>query len=332
MVCPYEVGLAILLSIQYKVYLNISNQLQQNMPNSQKSASDLQTGMIWAVVAYAFWGSMPLYVWLVRSVEPLEILSHRVVWSAVLMLCIVHFQKKWNLVKQVFSTPGVLFGLMGSSILVGINWGIYIYAAANSQVLQTSLGYFFLPLLSILFGMILFKEKLRQMQWVALGVATIAIGLRIHLEGSLPWISLGVAFSFCFYGVFRKIIPVDASVGLFFETMFLLPLAGAALVYWWLKGTNDFGHTWHMDASLALSGIVTVIPLYCFGMAARLVPLSVMGFMQYFSPCIQMVLGIYLFNESFSQEKQASFYLIWVALAVFSFDSYYQSQLARKKG
>jgi chloramphenicol-sensitive protein RarD len=331
MVCPYDVGLAILLSIQYKVYLNISNQLQQNMPNSQKSASDLQTGMIWAVVAYAFWGSMPLYVWLVRSVEPLEILSHRVVWSAVLMLCIVHFQKKWNLVKQVFSTPGVLFGLMGSSILVGINWGIYIYAAANSQVLQTSLGYFFLPLLSILFGMILFKEKLRLMQWVALGIATLAIGLRIHLEGSLPWISLGVAFSFCFYGVFRKIIPVDASVGLFFETMFLLPLAGAALVYWWLEGTNDFGHTWHMDSSLALSGIVTVIPLYCFGMAARLVPLSVMGFMQYFSPCIQMVLGIYLFNESFSQEKQASFYLIWVALAVFSFDSYYQSQLARKK-
>jgi chloramphenicol-sensitive protein RarD len=179
--------------------------------------------------------------------------------------------------------------------------------------------------------MILFKEKLRQMQWVALGIATLAIGLRIHLEGSLPWISLGVAFSFCFYGVFRKIIPVDASVGLFLETMFLLPLAGAALVYWWIEGTNDFGHTWHMDASLALSGIVTVIPLYCFGMAARLVPLSVMGFMQYFSPCIQMVLGIYLFNESFSQEKQASFYLIWVALAVFSFDSYYQSQLARKK-
>jgi len=155
------------------------------MSNSQKSASDLKTGMIWAVVAYAFWGSMPLYVWLVRSVEPLEILSHRVVWSALIMLCIVHIQKKWSLVKQVFSTPGVLFGLMGSSILVGINWGIYIYAAANSQVLQTSLGYFFLPLLSILFGMILFKEKLRLMQWVALGVATLAIGLRIHLEGSL---------------------------------------------------------------------------------------------------------------------------------------------------
>lgn len=294
------------------------------MPKQGTSPADLKKGILCALISYAFWGAMPIYVWLVRTVEPLEILCHRIAWSALVMSFAIHFQGKWGQVLQAIRTPTTLIGLMASALVVGINWGVYIYAAATSQVLQTSLGYYVLPLLSILFGMVLFHERLRPMQWLALAIATISIAMRIHLAGDLPWISLGVAFSFCFYGVLRKIIPVDATVGLFLETIFLLPIALFALTYWWLEGTNDFGHTWGMDLSLALSGIVTVIPLYFFGLAARIVPLSIMGFMQYFSPSIQLLLGIYLFGESFTMEKQLSFALIWVALIVFSVDSYRQ--------
>ncbi len=296
------------------------------MSESEKGKSELKSGLIWAIIAYGFWGSMPLYVWLVRNVDPLEILSHRVLWAAVVMGLVVHFQKKWDQVLEVLKTPSTLLGLCASSILVGINWGVYIYAVTTSQILQASLGYFCLPLLSILFGMVLFKEKLRSFQWLALTIATLAIILRIYLEGNLPWISLGVAFSFCFYGISRKLIPVDASVGLLIETLYLLPVAIGALFFWWWEGSNDFGHSWQMNGSLMLSGLVTVIPLYCFGKAARLVPLSIMGFMQYFSPSIQIILGIYLFNESFSSEKQASFILIWVALAIFSIDTLLQTR------
>lgn len=301
------------------------------MSGPKKTTSELKSGLIWAIIACGFWGSMPLYVWLVRKVDPLEILSHRVLWAAVVMASVVHFQRKWGLVYQVLRTPTTLLALLASSIFVGINWGVYIYAVTSSQILQASLGYFFLPLLSILFGLVLFKEKLRPYQWLALTIATLALVLRIHLAGDLPWISLGVAFSFCFYGISRKLIPVDASVGLFIETLYLLPVAIGALFFWWWEGSNDFGHSWQMDGSLMLSGIVTVIPLYCFGKAARLVPLSIMGFMQYFSPSIQMLLGIYLFNESLSPEKQLTFILIWVALAIFSVDTFLQTKGRTKK-
>lgn len=300
------------------------------MPGQGKPTGDLKTGILWALIAYAFWGGMPLYVWLVRSVEPMEILCHRIAWSAVVMSIVVHMQGKWPLVIQAVKNRKTLAGLVASAVMVGINWGVYIYAAATSQVLQTSLGYYVLPLLSILFGMVVFHERLRPLQWVALAIATLSIALRIHLAGALPWISIGVALSFCFYGVLRKVIPVDASAGLYIETIILLPVALFALTWYWLEGTNDFGQTWQMDLSLALSGIVTVIPLYFFGLAARIVPLSIMGFMQYFSPSIQLLLGIFLFGESFSREKQISFLLIWVALGVFTFDSIVHIRKAKR--
>jgi chloramphenicol-sensitive protein RarD len=224
------------------------------------------------------------------------------------------------------------WALLLSSILIAGNWFIYIYGISTHQVLQTSLGYFINPLVNVLLGMIFFRERLRLGQWIAVALATAGVIYLALGSDQFPWIAVALGFTFAFYGLVRKLVRVDSLMGLSVETLFLLPLAFGAQVYWALEGQAAFGsYTWTLDVLLILSGIVTAIPLLFFGAAARRLPMSTLGFLQYLAPTLQFILAITFFGEPFESTKLISFLCIWIALVIYSVDSGLAFRARRKE-
>jgi chloramphenicol-sensitive protein RarD len=280
------------------------------------------SGLLYGLATYAFWGVMPLYFRSVRHVSAVEVLAHRIVWSFVLMMLVVAGLGLWLRVRRCLASPRLALLLAVSSVLVAVNWLVYIHAVAIESVVHASLGYFVMPLVNVLLGMIFFRERLRVGQWLAVGLAGVGLVVQVVGLGQLPWIALAVAGSFGLYGLVRKVAGVDGMTGLAVETLFLMPPALACLLFWHGKGTGAFGQgDVRLDALLILSGPLTAVPLVCFGQAVRKLPLSVLGILQYLGPSIQLVLAINLFGEPFELAQRINFALIWTGLVIFTLES-----------
>ncbi|MCR9214165.1 MAG: EamA family transporter RarD [Proteobacteria bacterium] len=303
---------------------------------SGKSASSLFSadevrGLTSALAAFILWGVAPIYFKWVSHVSPLEIISHRVVWTIVFVLLIIAFTKKFNEFLTIFRDRKRLGVFLMTTIFIGGNWLTFIWAINNDRILEASLGYYINPLVNIMLGMVFLGERLNRWQTVSVLLAIVAVTLLTIQAGVLPWVSLVLAFSFGFYALLRKKTPTDSAVGLAVETTLMLPLALGFLLY--LSFTADpeiagvtFGPGFRYEAESILllfgTGIVTAMPLMLFATAARYLKLTTIGVLQYLAPTMHVVIAVYLYNEPFDQSRLLAFGLIWLGLIIYSVDGY----------
>jgi chloramphenicol-sensitive protein RarD len=278
-----------------------------------------KTGLVYAILSYSIWGIFPVYWKLLLHVPPQQILAHRIVWSLCFLLILIAWHRERLFLKYI-SSPGTLGILALTAALIGGNWFTYIYAVNNNHIVDSSLGYYINPLVNILLGLIFLKERLTRIQSIAVGFAFAGVAYLTLHYGRLPLISLILAFSFGFYGLLRKKANLQSMPGLAVETLLLSPVA---LWYLWhvnSAGTGAFGHSYILsDILLILGGPVTAIPLFWFGVAATRIPLSTLGFIQYLSPTLQLLIGIIVFREPFTVAYMVSFILVWIGLAIYTY-------------
>jgi chloramphenicol-sensitive protein RarD len=275
---------------------------------------------------------MPLYFYTVGGVRPIELVTHRILWSVLFLAALLTVLGRWPTVWACLRVPRTRWLLVASTLLIGANWFVFIYGVASGQMVQNSLGYFINPLLSILLGVLVFGERLGKAQWLALGLAAVGLVYLVVALGELPWIAFFLAGSFALYGLIRKIAPVDPLAGLTVETLFLLPAAVPLLIWWLMQDQAAFGALgWQTDALLLVAGVVTAVPLLCFGAASRRLKLSTLGFMQYLAPSIQLILAVLVFGESFRPAQQVAFGLIWSALVLVSLGSALKSRTGARR-
>ena len=292
--------------------------------------SQRRAGLIFGVSAYLLWGVLPLYFKALDHVGPLEIVAHRIVWSLVFLGGLVVLWRRWPAVRAALADRRALLLLIATSLLIAANWLIYIYAVVSGHVLEGSLGYYLNPLVNILLGVVLLKERLSRLQMFAAllasaGVLVLAVG-----AGSGLWISLALAGTFAAYGFLRKIAPVEALEGLSIETMILAPVALGWVFLLQSAGTGAFIDAgWWTSVLLAVGGAVTAIPLLLFTAAARRLPYSTLGFLQYLAPSLQFLLAVLAFGEPLTRAHVVCFGAIWAALALISFDGLRAAHRAR---
>jgi len=280
-----------------------------------------KTGILYAIAAFGFWGLAPIYFKQVASVAPTEVLAHRILWSVVVLLLFLSLSRKFGQIKTLLKETGKLKWLMLSSLLVSTNWLIFIYAVSIGQILEASLGYFINPLISMLFAALFFSESISRKQSIAIGIALLAVIIQVILLGKLPLISLGLAISFALYGAVRKKIHVASLSGLFVETILILPLAIGYLWYLWHTGMIAFGAgDGYLTLMLSLAGIVTVLPLLWFNAGTIRLKLSTIGMLQYIGPSVAFLVAVFLYDEAISSAKLFTFVLIWIALALYTYD------------
>ncbi|TWI56739.1 chloramphenicol-sensitive protein RarD [Pseudomonas duriflava] len=284
-------------------------------------SSSPRQGYILGLSAYVLWGLFPLYFKLLATLPALEILVQRIVWSALAGTLMLTFWKHPGWWANLRAHPRHIAQLGLTGLLVGGNWLIYIWAVNNGHMLEASLGYYINPLINVLLGLVLLGERLRPLQWLAVAIAAIGVVQQVWTLGQLPWVSLALAFSFAFYGLLRKRTPVAALPGMVVETWLLLPLAIIALPLL-TQAVSLESAVWSSPLALllVLSGPVTLIPLLCFNAAARKLPYSTIGFLQYIAPTLVLLLAVFVFHEPFPQERLLAFLCIWVALLIFSVD------------
>jgi chloramphenicol-sensitive protein RarD len=279
-------------------------------------------GIPLGLAAYAIWGFMPLYFKLLQSVAPTEIVAHRILWSLVLLGLLATFWRRWGAIRAALGTGKVLITLLATSCLIAVNWLVYIYAIVSGHVLEGSLGYYLNPLVNVLLGVVLLKERLTRAQVFACLLAGAGVAVMAAGAGAGLWISFTLALSFASYGFLRKVAPVDALEGLWVETLILAPLSLLWVLYLLTQGTAGFGHqSWSIDLFLILGGAVTALPLLLFTAAARRLPYSTLGFLQYIAPSLQFLLAVLVFHEPFGHVQAACFAAIWAALAIFSVEA-----------
>jgi chloramphenicol-sensitive protein RarD len=275
--------------------------------------------MAYGIAAYVFWGLMPLYFRAVKAVQPLELLAHRIVWSVLLLAVVLTVFRRWDELRAALSVRKTSAMLLASSLLLAVNWFVYIYGVSTDRIVHCSLGYFINPLLSVLLGVVFFRERLRAIQWLALLLAGASVVYLMVALGEVPWIAFTLATSWALYGVIRKVVPVDALSGVMAETLYLLPPSVVFLAWWMQRSDSAFGRmNGQIDVLLLASGVVTTAPLVCFGAAARRLRLSTLGFLQYLAPSLQLLLAVCYVGEPFRPEQQVSFSLIWAALVLAS--------------
>lgn len=296
-----------------------------------QQANQTQRGVILALGAYTMWGIAPIYFKSLQHVSPLEILSHRVIWSFFFLAGLIVISKSWGKVRAVLRKPKMLLMLVATAFLVGGNWLIFIWAVNNNFMLDASLGYYINPLLNVILGMFFLGERLRPLQWLAVALATCGVAVQLIQFGSLPWIALALAASFGLYGLLRKKINLDAGTGLFMETCILLPLASIYVLLIADSPTADWtANPASTNLLLVAAGIVTTLPLLCFTGAATKLKLSTLGFFQYIGPSLMFLLAITVYGESFTADKGYTFAFIWGALVLFSVDGIKGHRQARK--
>ena len=292
-----------------------------------KSASNTTTGIGYAIAAFLSWGILPLYWKALKNVGALQILAHRFVWSFIFVAFLLTYFSQWKNLKTIFSQPKKLTAVLMGSILVCANWGIYIWAVNNDHMVDASLGYYINPLLSVALGMLILRERLNIRQWVALGIASAGVLFLTFEYGKIPWIALALATTFGLYGLVKKMAGIEAIVGLTLETAFLLPLAAGYLLWMEHLGSGTFGHaTWLVNLLLMGAGVVTALPLLWFARATQTVPLSIVGFTQYLTPTMTLLLGLFLYHEPFTVVQLLGFGFIWFALALFSWSQWKSMQ------
>ncbi|WP_292044124.1 EamA family transporter RarD [Massilia sp. UBA6681] len=279
----------------------------------------MRSGILSAALAFLCWGLFPIYFHALGDVPPVQILAHRVLWSLGFLLVVLALRRQWKWLSQV-RQPRVFWSFAASALLLSANWLVYIWAVKNGHVIEASLGYFINPLVNIMFGYLLLKERMRPAQWGAIAIAALGVGWLTWQSGSVPWIALVLAATFGAYGLLRKTAALGALEGLSFETMVLFPFAAAYVGWLSVTGDNAFVNA-PLDATrilLVLAGPITAIPLLLFATGARKIPLSILGLLQYLSPTIQFLLGVWLFHEAFSSDRLVGFLMIWAALALFA--------------
>lgn len=282
----------------------------------------MNRGIVSGLGAYLIWGFIPIYFKLLHSVPAVEIMFHRVVWSLILLMGLITIRQQWTPLQQALRQPRLL-GIYGlSALLLAANWWVYIYGVNTGQVVETSLGYFINPLLSVALGVIFLNERPRPLQWLPVGLATLGVLYLTIQYGRLPWIALSLSFSFGFYGLIKKVAPLGSLHGLTLETLLLsLPALGYLLMLEF-TGQGVFLHTsWVNNLLLILVGVVTAVPLLLYGQAARSIPLWMLGLLQYLAPTCQFLVGVLLYREPFTTDQMIGFGIIWLALVIFSGES-----------
>lgn len=274
-----------------------------------------------AASAFGIWGLFPLFLKALQAAPPLQIIAHRVAWSVVFVIGWMLGRRELHKLAATLTSFRALRLLIATAVLISINWLVYVWGVNNGHVVDTSLGYFINPLVNVLLGVALLSEKLNRWQWTSVALATTGVIYLTVMTGNLPWIALTLAFSFGFYGFLRKIAAVDALPGLATETVLILPIALAYLLWCESQAVGVFGHTTGtMDTLLILSGPLTAIALVLFAYGARSIPYSTLGLMQYVAPSLQLLCGIFIFHEPFQMSRAIGFAFIWLALLIYAGD------------
>ena len=287
-----------------------------------------QIGGIYALLSYGSWGLIPIYWKLLYTSSALEILAHRMMWSMVFVFGLLAVQKRLNEILELLKSSKNIWLLLCTASLLGCNWFVYIYAVNTGQIIEASLGYYINPLLNVLMGFIFLRERLNFFQCMALGLSALGVLNFFWDFGSMPWIALSLSSTFALYGLVRKVIPVKPLVGLLVESVLLAPLAIIMISIWMIDGSGSFGKQWETDLLLIGAGVVTSLPLLWFVNAAKRLRYTTMGFFQYLSPSLNLVLGIFLYNETFTEAHIITFSLIWSGLAIFSINTLNKHQHA----
>ncbi|WP_458396002.1 EamA family transporter RarD [Campylobacter sp.] len=285
-----------------------------------------QKGFILALATFIMWGVFPIFFKFIEGIAATEVLAHRIIWSALILLVILIITKRLNSVKRIAKIKKVTLTLAITGALIASNWGVFIYAINQNEILATSLGYFINPLFSILLGAIILKEELSPALKLSIFIVFIAIGVQIYAIGNLPLISIILPLSFALYGLLRKKLGVRTFEGLFIETIILTPFALLYLLYLAINNSSEFGINFN-GIILFLSGFVTILPLLTFNASTKYLKLSTIGFLQYISPTLSMIIAVFIYNETLDFYKIISFALIWISLAIATI-----SNLRRKNG
>lgn len=279
-------------------------------------------GIFFGLAAYVLWGILPVYWKALELVSPFEILSSRFMWSCVFVFLLIIFQKKWPLfskeVKQVFSNVKTGAAMAAAGITISFNWGTFIWAVNNGHIVETSMGYYINPLVSILFAVVFLRERLDKMQLAAITCAFIGVASMVYSFGKIPWVSLTLAFTFALYGLLKKILQVSALTSIMLETLLITPLALVYEYSLWQQGVSFYASgNLQVIMMLTGAGVVTAIPLLLFTAGARLLPLKIIGFLQYISPTLTLLIGVFVYNEAFTASHLLAFGWIWAALLLF---------------
>lgn len=285
--------------------------------------ASLRQGYLLGLTSYVLWGLFPFYFKPLESIPALEIIVQRVLGCALVGSLLLLWWRHPGWWRELRDNPKRLLALAASGLLIGFNWTLYVWAVTNERMVEASLGYYINPLINVLLGLLLLGERLRPLQWLAVGLAAAGVVTQVIQYGAVPWVSLGLAFSFGFYALIRKQAQVSALPGLVVETWFMVPLA----LIWWLgfsQGPTQTSELWlsPLGLWLSLAGVVTLVPLLCFAAAARQLPLSTLGFLQYIAPTLVLMAAVWVYDEPFDVHRLFAFACIWVALLVFSFDSW----------
>jgi chloramphenicol-sensitive protein RarD len=290
----------------------------------------MNRGIVYAALAYVAWGLFPLYFRLLAGVGAFEIVLHRVVWSLVFLLALLLWLRRWGWLAPLRRRPAVLGASAVSALLLSGNWLLYVWAVMNGRVVDASLGYFINPLVNVLLGFFVLRERLRTGQWAAIALAAGGVLWLAVLGPQLPWVGLVIAVSFGLYGLMRKTAALGAIEGLTLETLLLAPMALALLGWWTWNGSAGLAnHSGTRLAWLIGVGPLTAVPLLAFAAGARRIPLATLGLLQYVSPTLQLLLGVWIFREPLAGNRLVGFVLIWIALALYSLESW-RHALARR--
>ena len=284
---------------------------------------DTTAGVLFGIGAYGLWGLLPLYFFVLMPAGAVEIVANRVVWSLLFCALLITATRAWPALAAAFRDRAVFGTLALAALLIAVNWLTYTYGVTTNQAVETSLGYFINPLVSVLLGVLVLKEKLRPLQWAAVGIGFVAVVVLTYSYGKLPWIALTLAFSFGLYGFVKKRVGprADAITSLSVETMVLAPIAAATMVVLAVNGsatltTQGAGHFWLLLAS----GVITAVPLVFFGASARRLPMTTIGLLQYFAPVLQFIVALLVFREAMPVERWIGFGVVWLALLVLTVD------------
>lgn len=283
----------------------------------------MNPGIVYAALAFVMWGLFPLYFQRIAAVPPFEVVLHRSVWSLLFVLLLLALLRRFAWLRGVAVQPRRLATFALSALLLSGNWLLYVYAVQSNQVVEASLGYFINPIVNVLLGVLVLKERLERVQWAAVALATAGVLWLAVLAGRPPWIALALAGSFGLYGLMRKTAPLGALEGLALETLLLAPLVLPLLAWWSFSGRGAMGQgDWALDAWLLAAGPLTALPLLLFAAGARRLPLATVGLLQYIGPTIQLGLGVWVFHEPFDRARLLGFALIWAALLLYWLDGW----------
>ena len=286
---------------------------------SAASQTNPGRGYVAAAAAFAIWGIFPLYFHALHQIPALQVICHRVVWSCVFVLGLMAVRGELESVRAALTNRGVVLRLTATATLITLNWLAYVWGVMNGRVVETSLGYFIGPLVNVLLGVALLRERLTPAQWTAVTLATLGVGYLTVMAGGLPWIALTLAFSFASYGLLRKVVKVDSLPGLATETLLLAPFAVGYLIWSESTGVGALGHSGSViDTMLVFSGPLTAITLFLFAYSTRQLPYSTVGVLQYIAPSLQFACGVFVLHEPFDHARAIGFAVIWSALIIYA--------------